>query len=270
MTVERIDGPAGHLYRAEPDAPLVAGVTTILAETVPDPAQLARWRRRQDVECAVDTVLAAVAADGDALAAGLRPDGEPIDRPSWTGDILDAADARADATRDAGSAAHTMIAAHLCGDGDGDAEGHALAAARAVEWIGLDWWACEVPGIRPGLYGGTIDLVGVDGVGCVHVIDWKTTADGGFLAAARRRECLQVAAYCGLHTECLQAELQPLGPVVQGRMAVRGWVARLGADGTACVCGVDVAEMWQDWWRLLALRRSAMLSDGVLSTRRLS
>ena len=137
---------------------------------------------------------------------------------------------------DDGSRIHAEIAADL-------EAGRRCQAMTVVEMLGLVSWRCEVPGVREGWYGGTIDLLAVDAAGTAHVLDWKTTV-GGFPAEARPREALQVAAYSGM---LVAGDGGGLVPAAAG--LVQCHVARLSADAVA-VSTIDVAAAWAEWVEL--------------------
>ena len=257
--IERLDGPSGHLYRIGGDANAlsVPGVTTIIAAEVPEPTQLTNWRRRQDATAGMETAL-----DTTTLKGG------PGAVPAVVDEALALADRRQHAAMDAGTAIHTQIAAYL------DAlavlgpppqltvSPWMLGAAEVISALDLHSWQTEVAGVRMPLYGGTIDLLGFDGNGDAHIVDWKTTA-GDFLAEARYREALQIAAYAGLEIP------DPAGgDGLVSLDVVQGHVARLGGDGRVCLCEVDVVAVWPDWVQILDRYRAAATRDRRWFTRR--
>ena len=275
--IERLDGAGGHLYRVGGDANAlsVPGVTTIITAEMPEPERLTNWRRRQDAAAGVRRALRLMREipDHPHIAAPGRFDAGIIVDPALVSDALDDADQRQGWAMDAGSAIHDQIAAFLdqvnspdvCEAESPETQWH-VAAARVIEALEIETWQTEVAGVRMPLYGGTIDLLGFDGNGDAHIVDWKTTA-GDFLAEARYREGLQIAAYAGLEIP------DPAGGDGLVSMdVVSGHVARLGGDGRVCLCEVDVAALWLDWVQTLDRFQAAATRDRrwfIRRTRRL-
>ena len=231
VTAERIDGPSGHLYRdlgagdSGGRGLWVPGVTTIIDDVLATPPRLADWQQRQDIAAGVDSAEAA-----DPVEAGLA-----------------LARGRRQAAMDGGTRAHAGIEEFLAGRiGDGEPlDDCQRAAAETVSALGIESWACEVPGVRYGRagmsYGGTVDMVAMDGDGRGVVVDWKISA-AEWPAEAWWREEVQVAAYSGLSLPA------PYGGGVQ-----RAAVARIAARGRLRVTEIDLADRWDDWCLVLAL-----------------
>lgn len=269
--IERLDSPSGgHLYRManQQDALAVPGATTIIDATMVEPAQLREWSRRQDIRVGIEQGLGIALEVGTGDYPGI---GAALDQTEMRGFVAEAivkAYAERTTTMDAGTAAHEEIAAWLEARGDGcDAEDSAwtAAAAAVVAELDLESWQVEVPGIRLPHYGGTIDLLGTDSTGTLHLVDWKTT-DSDYLAEVRYREAVQVAAYSGLQIDVGG----DLGLVALDD--VRGHVARVASDGRAVLCEVDVDALWLHWTNLLDQYRREMGSDRgwfIKRTRRL-
>jgi len=232
VTAERIDGPSGHLYRdlgagdSGGRGLWVPGVTTIIDDVLATPPRLADWQQRQDIAAGVDSADA-----DDPVEAGLA-----------------LARGRRQAAMDDGTRAHTAIEEFLDGRLD---DGQVLddcqrAAAEAVAALGIESFACEVPGVRYGRagmsYGGTVDMVAVDDGGRCVVVDWKTSA-AEWPAEAWWREEVQVAAYSGLSI--------PWAGAAAG--VQRAAVVRIAADGTMRITEIDLADRWDDWCLVLAL-----------------
>ena len=228
VTAERIDGPSGHLYRdlgagdSGGRGLWVPGVTTIIDDVLATPPRLADWQQRQDIAAGVDSADA-----DDPVEAGLA-----------------LARGRRQAAMDDGTRAHAAIEEFL--DGRIDA-GQVLddcqrAAAEAVAALGIESFACEVPGVRYGRagmsYGGTVDMVAMDGDGRCVVVDWKTSASE-WPAEAWWREEVQVAAYSGLPVSAAGVQ--------------RAAVVRIAAAGRLRITEIDLADRWDDWCLVLAL-----------------
>ena len=253
--IERIDDDLGHYYRDPDNDMLLPGVTMILDQVAPTPDGLRRYQRRIDAEAGIERLMANLRTNGDAFLTVLDSGRDVEPTPQIVAEALALADAERQAVMQKGTDAHAGIAEWLdradsCESMDPGAGNHRAGALRAIERLELVEWATEVQAIRPGRYGGTADLVGVDRHGRVHVVDWKirTEADE-WLAEAWPREAVQVAAYSGLHL--------PQGAVAAAH------VVRLDAVGGAVLSTVDLVRCWAVWARYeQQWRQTAALEKG--------
>ena len=233
--IVRIDAPEGHWYRRsdDPDGVLLPGVTTILGQMAPTGRALAEWQRRHDADAVMDVCL----TNPRPLGAG----------PEVRRVALALADSRREAIMDAGSEGHDTIAIALDGWIESDEAlgetghlGYVVGASGVVEYLGLVTFETEVLAIREGRYGGTIDLLGTDAAGRVHLVDWKTRADDdGWLSEAWDTEAMQVAAYSGMTL-----------PARHRETVDECHVARITADGRVCLTTVDMDAAWTEWAHL--------------------